>query len=361
MGKEIISEKEGISIFIFFLTGATLVFPTGAAAGKDLWIAILISILFSLIISLVYIKILVSYPGKDLFEILELLFGKIIGKMISLLYVWFAFHLASLTFYDFYSFIKTVTFPETQIYLAVIFPIIIVIWGVKIGIEGIGRFSNITIIPVFLFMFLSLSLLIPKMNFDRFLPLLEHGFKPVIKGTFMVFTFPLAESVVLLGVLNNFKEKKSIPKVYIFGTLIAGSILLLSKITDIAVLGFNTFSEYYFPLYATVSRIQLGDFIQRIEIIAGIIFIFGALIKASMCMLIVCKGLTRILSFDDYRFLVTPMVLLCVAFAFIVNPTIFFIVAFDNLAWRYYAFPFQVIIPVLILIFIYFKKKTISP
>lgn len=361
MEKEIISEKEGISISLFFLTGAILVIPASAAAGKDLWIAIIISTLLGILISLVYIKILSSFPGKNLFDISEILFGKAMGKAVSLLYVWFAFHITSLIFIDFFYFIKTVTFPEANPYLTVLFPAIICIWGVKLGIEGIGRFSNLTIIPVFILLALALCLMTPKMKFDHFLPVLENGFKPIYKGSFMTFSFPFADAVLFMGVFNCFKEKKSISKVYFTGIILAGITLLIVKVSSVAVLGSNNFAQYYYPLYATVSRIEIGDFIKRIEIIVGIMFVFGALVKAFVCMLVACKGLSSILSFDDYRFLVTPMVLLNVVFAFISNKSIIQLSTFDNLAYRYYAFPFHVIIPIIILIFTLIRGKKIIP
>lgn len=356
MAKEIISEKEGISITFFFI-GVSSIFPIGDSAGKDIWIAILLGITFGLLISLVYSKILSSFPGRNLFDILEFLFGKVVGKTISLLYVWFAFHLTLNCFTDFFYFIKTVTFPEIQPLITMIFPIILCIWGVKLGIEGIGRISNLALTPVILLIILLVFLVTPKMKIDHLLPVLENGFQPIFKGAFMVFSFTFAQSVVFMGFFDCFKDTKTITKVYLKGICLGGIALLIIKISDVAVLGIYTFSQYYYPTYASVSRVQMGDFIHGIEIVVGVTFVFSALIKACVSMLTVCKGLSSILSFDDYRFLATPMVLLNAASVFIINKNIMQYTAFNSHALRYYAFPFLVLFPIIILVFTLIKKK----
>lgn len=357
MGKEYISEREGISILIFFLGGPSLILSTGAEAGKDLWISIIFATFLGLLMSLVYIKILSSFPGKNLFEISEILFGRFLGKTVSLLYAWFAFHIASLIFSNFTFFIVTVSLPETQPLLIVIFQAILCILGLKLGIEGIGRFSNLVLIPVLLFVALAILLMIPQFDLDNFLPVLENGFQPIFKGTFSFFAFPFAETVILMGLFNCIKGNKSVSRVYMISIILGGIILLLTQIAEVAIMGIDSYTRHYFPAYTAVSSISIGDFIDRIEIIVGLLFSVAGLVKVSVCMLVACKGISKVFSFTDYRFLVTPMVILNIAFMFISNKDIMQATSWTKNAWRYYAFPFQVIIPVIMLIFITFKKK----
>jgi spore germination protein KB len=357
MGREIISEKEGIAISLLFIMNGTLILPSGAEAQKDIWIGIILATALGALISLVYIKILSSYPGKNLFDISEILFGRFIGKIISLLYVWFAFHLASLVFADFVHFIITVSLPEMRGLTIIIFPVILCLWGLKIGIEGIGRFSALLLTPLVLFIFIAYYLMIPKMSLDHFLPIFENGFLPIFNGAFSLFAFPFAETVIFMGIFNCFRENKSISRVYLISIILAGIIVLLAKASEVAVLGIDIFTQHYFPAYAAISRISVGHFIQRIEIVVGLVFAIGGLVKISVCMLFACKGISRILSFKDYRFLVTPMVMLNVAFTFITSDSIIQLTSFTLLAWRYYAFPFQVIIPSIMLILTLLKKN----
>lgn len=357
MRKEIISEKEGIALALLFIINGSLILPTGTAARKDIWISVVFAIILSILATMIYSKILCMFPGKNFFDISEILFGKFIGKIVILLYIWFAFHLASLVFADYVHFISTVSFPGMQGYIIVLFPAILCIWGLKIGIEGLGRFSTMVLTPLIVLIIIVIYLMIPKMNLDNFLPIFENGMPPILHGTFSLFSFPFAETIVFLGIFDCFKESKSISRVYFISITLGGILILLFKSAEIAVLGIDSYTQYYFPAYTAVSVISIAHFIQRIEIIIGLVFSVGGLIKISVCMLTVCKGVQKIFSFDDYRFLVTPLTILNVAFAFITSSSITLLASFTAFAWRYYAFPFQVMLPLIMLALSLLKKN----
>ena len=86
MNKEVISDKQGICLVILFIAGETLAMQTAPAAGSDLWLAILLAIVTSIPLLLVYSRILSLFHGKGLFDILECLFGRILGKFLSLIF-----------------------------------------------------------------------------------------------------------------------------------------------------------------------------------------------------------------------------------------------------------------------------------
>jgi len=98
MKNEAISERQGIILIILFILGNSLLIGAGGQAKQDAWIAIIISILWSIILLLMFSRILSLYPGKDLFDILQIVMGKIIGKIVSILMIWFAFHFGTLQY-----------------------------------------------------------------------------------------------------------------------------------------------------------------------------------------------------------------------------------------------------------------------
>jgi len=76
MGKEVISERQGIVLIIIFLLGSTVLIGTAGEAKQDSWIALIIGMVASSVILLMYSKILSHYPGKDLFDILTFTIGQ---------------------------------------------------------------------------------------------------------------------------------------------------------------------------------------------------------------------------------------------------------------------------------------------
>ena len=139
MNKEILSDKQGISVISLFITGSSIVLTIAGESKQDLWIAIILSIIATIPLLLVYYKILVHFPKKDLYDILEVVFGKAIGKGISILFIWFSFFLGGLVLRVFGDFISVTSLRNTPKIISMLLIGILCIWAVKEGIEIIGR------------------------------------------------------------------------------------------------------------------------------------------------------------------------------------------------------------------------------
>ncbi|WZL72584.1 endospore germination permease [Clostridiaceae bacterium 35-E11] len=350
MPKEVISDKQGIALLTLFILGSSIVLGRGVEAQKDAWLAELIGIGFALLMVLIYARLLATFPRKDLFDIVEIVFGKIVGKMIGMLYIWFALHLGALVLRNFGEFIMNVALYKTPLAILILIIGFLCFWVVREGIEILGRWAEFFIGIVIFLTFLAIFLLIPKMHINYIQPILYHGMKPVMKGAFSVFAFPLAETILFTMCFSALKWQYSAYKVYIVGIFIGGLILMISTITTILVLGTEISATAYFPDYNVVRMIDMGDFLTRLEIIAAIVFMISGFIKASICLFTVSKGIAKVFGYTDYRFVVMPMALLMMNLSYLIYDNIVEMQKWAFEVWRYYAFPFQVILPVLMLV-----------
>jgi len=121
MKNEAISERQAIILIILFILGNSLLVGSGNPAKQDAWIAIIIAISWSIMLLLMFSRILSLYPGKDLFDILQIVMGKFIGKIISILMIWFAFHTGSLILNIVSSFTNILVFSNTPVGVPMIF------------------------------------------------------------------------------------------------------------------------------------------------------------------------------------------------------------------------------------------------
>lgn len=349
MRREQITNKEAICLLIIFYMGSSFILGIGGAAKNDAWLSGLLGILSALPIIMVYARLLELFPEKGLFDILDLTFGKILGKAVSLLYIWYSFHLGALVIRNFGEFIGTAALPETPIFVPMICLGITSIAVVRSGIEVMGRISAY-IMPVLFFILFVVQLLgIPQWNLHHIKPILANGWHPIIKGSFSTFAFPFAESVVLMGVLFSLKTSKSSCKVYVISTLIAGFLILIITIRNILILG-GILPKLYFPSHIAVSRISVGEFLQRIEISVAIVLVFGVFIKSSICLLVSSLGIAKLFKLEDYRSILIQLGLIMVYFAYIIYGNIFEMRFWAFEIYPYYALPFQVIIPLLMLL-----------
>ncbi|MBU3153928.1 GerAB/ArcD/ProY family transporter [Clostridium estertheticum] len=113
MKNEAISERQATILIILFIIGTSFLNGSGIQAKQDAWISIIIAISWSIILLLMFSRILSLYPGNDLFDILQIIMGKWIGKIISILMILFAFHDGALILRSMSEFTNILIFNDT--------------------------------------------------------------------------------------------------------------------------------------------------------------------------------------------------------------------------------------------------------
>jgi spore germination protein KB len=356
MQKEQITDKEGICLLSVFVIGSSLILGIAGIAEYDAWIAGIVGILMVIPMLFVFSRILSLFQGKDLFDILDITLGKVMGKIVAAIYIWYSFHLGALVLRNFGEFTSIVAMPETPMLVSLFCLGLVCIIGVRLGIEVLGR-TTTYFFPILLFILVVIQLLaMPQLNFDYIKPILGNGLLSVLQPGFLTFSFPFAETVIFLGVFSSLKTKKSPLKVYFWGILIPGIILIITTVRNITILG-NMRDSFYFPSYAAVSRIRIGDFIQRVEVSVSTVFIFGVFIKCSICLLVACKGIGKMFNLKDYRSIVIQTGLLMIYFSYIVYDNSMDMNYWAFKVYPYYAFPMEVIIPIIIWILAEIKTR----
>ncbi|WP_165000270.1 GerAB/ArcD/ProY family transporter [Anaerophilus nitritogenes] len=357
MHKENISTKQGVSLIILFIIGSSSIFTQGLEAGGDLWLAFIIGIGMVIPIIIIYARLHCLFPNKNLFDIIEICFGKIIGKVMIVLYTWFVYFMMSDIVVNYSQFIHVVSFPETpQIIIQIVF-VFLCAWGLKEGMEVMGRCSEVFLyIPILLLVFIVL-LSIPNMDINHIAPVLSKGMKPVFEGAFSVMTFPFIQMIVFTMVFEDLNTNKSIYKIYLGGVLIGGIYLLLLSMTNILVLGVESATGIYYPSHETASRIKIGDILQRMEAIVSIVFLLGGFIKISILLLCTCKGISKIFKIKEYHLIILPVALLQINLAYFQYDSVMYYFEFNRDIWPYYHFPFQIIFPIIIWIVAEIKQK----
>lgn len=356
MYKEQITDKEAICLLIFFLMGSTLIIGIGGEAKNDAWISGIISIIMSIPIIYIYSRILSLFPGRDLFDILIAAFGNTLGKIAGALYVWYAFHLGAIVFRNVGEFLNIVAIPETPMLFTLLYVGLVCIFAAKSGIEVMARVGAYTLPIILAILAIVLVLVIPLFRFNYLKPILGEGIGPVLKGGFSGFSFPFAESVLFTGVFYALKTKKAPYKAYFSGIIITGAIIVILTLRNVLVLG-DLLGSLYFPSYTAVSMISVSDFVERIEVTVAIVFVTSTLVKAAVCLFVSCKGIAKIFNLSDYRSVVLQVGLLMIYFSCILYDNIMEMKYWAFKVYPYYAFPFQVIIPIILLIFAEIRSK----
>lgn len=356
MKKEVVSQKQGISLIAMFIIGSSVLEVSGLEAEKDFWLAIILAISMALPLVLIYARILSIFKGNNLFDIIEICFGKIIGKGIIVIFTLFIFEEGAQLLRNVGQFIIVSSLTNTDLIVVMIFIMILSVWVVRLGIEVLARWGELFIILLSSFIVISVLLLSSEMNVNNIVPMLDNGIKPVLSGAYEVLIFPFAQTFTFTMILSNFHQEKAYYKVYVLGVLIGGIMLFTISVNGLLVLGIDEASNAYYASYEAFKRLSIAGFLQSMEIVVATIFILGGFVKASIYLLATSIGVAKTFNFPDYRFIVVPVAVAMLNLAYYEFDNIIHFFRFAEV-WYFYVLPFLVVLPIIIWIVAEVRKR----
>nr|WP_319487673.1 endospore germination permease [uncultured Caproiciproducens sp.] len=347
MNSKYISTRQAICIIVVYICGSSVVLGGSSTAEQDTWISLLLSQIIAIPMVLIYARIIKLFPEKNIYEVIEILFGKIAGKIVTVLISWYAIHLAALVLRNFSEFIETTSMPDTPQLPLMIIMILVTVYMAKSGVEILGKWSLVSLFIIVSVVFLTVILLLNQIKIDNLLPVMNHSTKVILAGSYDLFTFPFAETVLFLTVADFIKKEDSPSKIYVWGEVLGAVILLVVSLRNIASLGTALMKAEYFPSYTAARIINVSDFLARIEGSISTNFILGGITKITVCILAASKGLSSLFNIQDYKKLVFPSSLCVLALCSILYSNTIEMMNFLKI-YAIYVIPFQIIIPVVI-------------
>lgn len=339
-------------LIIGFIFGSSAILNPSVGAGQDAWLAYLLGLSGGLLLMGIYVLIARLNPEKTLIEILRTSFGKYIGSIIAVFYIWYFIHLAVLVLRNFSEYMSISVYAETPIIFIIISYALVIAYLVKSGLEVMGRLGEIMVplLPLMVF-FLFLSL-IPVYDISNFSPFLGQGIKPVLKTAFSIVTFPFGETVLFLMIFPYLNKKENIFKTAYLSILIAGLILINITVRDLMVLGPDMLFRTVFPPAISTKLIPFGN----LDPLIAVNLLIGGGAKISICLYAAVTGITQLLNLKNYKLFVLPALTIIVTLSIWIYDNVLQMIYWAADIYPYYAIPFQVIIPVIILVISLIRK-----
>lgn len=190
-------------------------------------------------------------------------------------------------------------------------------------------------------------MLLPDIELENVLPVLENGVKPILNSTFGLLTFPFTESITLLFLLPEIKMT-NVRKAYLFGVLISGTILTILTTLSILVLSPEITINSIFPSYDLAQKIDIGGYHTRIEAIIGINWIISIFFATAVCFYVTVKGMAQLMNVKRYQMLTIPISMLAIVFIDISVPNPAYYINFTSKTWPFYSLSFGFLFPFLL-------------
>ncbi|WP_187296200.1 GerAB/ArcD/ProY family transporter [Tepidibacter mesophilus] len=360
MNKDVLSEKQGIFIIILFLIATSTNIITGSSGKNDLWMVIILGFLATLPIAMICARLCDLFPGKDLYDISLICYGKTFGKFMIFIYIIYCIHVELYVILDYAFFVNIVAASDTPKIVSVIILMLLGNWIIRYKNEILANWSKFFFIFFIFYIFLGIAFMIPDMNVQNLFPVLYNGVGPIIKATFGVVSFPFAQIIVFTIYCSGFEKNASAWKIYIISLAVGALLILMNSVAGLMVLGADGINSTYFSSYDAFARINIGNFIQRFESLSAIIYTLGVFMKSSIYLLCITKGIGKLFDFEEYNFITTLSCLIIINMSNILHKNVE-----DNFHWifnifPYYSFLFQGILPIFIWVSaeIYMKLKS---
>lgn len=349
-----------ILVFLFTIGSSILIIPTSQAyfAKQDGWIATMIGTGIGLLLVWLYVAIGNLCPGASLIQLNEKVFGKWIGKFVSLLLLSTVF-LAGPTVALYYvgEFMTTQIMPTTPLSSINFLFAIIVIIGVRLGLEVVARSAELLLPWFFLFFFTLVLFVLPKVEIENIQPVLEEGVRPLGAAVLFFLSIAILPSVVLLMIFpSSVHEPMQASGAFYKGYLVAAIVLASIIVLCILVLGADLTARTMYPSYILAKKIYVGHFLQRIEAIMAFMWFISLYFRVALYLYVTALGLAQIFNLNDYRTLVLPLGLLLVTLSLIVYPNAIYGINWDIHTRIPYTISIGLIYPLILLIVAWVRR-----
>ncbi|USK70926.1 GerAB/ArcD/ProY family transporter [Peribacillus asahii] len=361
---KISSRQFGILVILFSIGTTILTIPTTiiGTAQQDAWISAILGIGLGLLLVALITTLASRYPNMTLVEINEKLLGRWLGKTVSLAFVFFSFISASGLLFQVGTFLTTQIMPETPIEVINFIFMCVVIMGIRLGLETLARSAEIFFaffITLFIILVVSIA---PQIDFQNIQPVFEVRMKPIIWSSLIFVSIFCLPSVVLLMVFPvSVNQPKQAKQVFYSGIIIGGLLLTIIIILCILVLGVDASSRHMYPSYVLVRKINVGNFLQRIEALMAIMWIITIYFKMIFYFYAAIIGLAQTLNVKDYRPLALPLGMIMVVMSLTLHPDSLDYNQYNRGVFMVHASTYGLFLPLLLLGISLLRKKRKPP
>jgi len=285
-------------------------------ARQDSWLVVVASFVCALPFLLTYAMMAKKLPGKNLMEIYEAVFGPVIGKFVSLLYLGYFFILLSFNILDLSDFYVGSVMQETPKAPLIVIALAVAGYGVCKGVKTIAKAGFLSAFLSAVVILATSALLVKDMDFTNFLPILEAPKKTLAQGIHIFTALPFCEVFVLTMVMPSVDQSDKLGRNTVAGAFVGMLLLLIVAVRNTAVLGPMT-ALYTSNSYMAVRVIDIGEFLTRVELFVAISIIGAVFTKVMVLFYAMMAGMKSVFGLESAKAMIVPVIGLVTVMALI--------------------------------------------
>lgn len=351
-----ISERALMFSVFCFMQGTVLraAFIIGITKN-DSWAMAFTGLVVTLLLVAIYAALLHRFEEKNLFEINELIFGPVLGKVFSILYLFFFLSLAALNTHDLGDFVVGYMMPGTPLAVVVLLFLLVCVYAVRKGIENLVRLSTVLCIIAMGAVAINVILILKDIQIGFLKPFFQLQLEKYVQGTVTVTAVPMGEILAFTMITPMLGKNRKSGKMMASGLTLSAVFMVIILLRDVMTLG-PLVAIFKLPSFESVRYISIAGVLTRMESLYAVVLISLFLFKVGILMYASVLGLAQLLNFKSY----SPLTLVCGALIFF-YALIVFKSAMENVDWGattapFFSLTFEFLLPTISLVVASLKK-----
>ncbi|MCA1029511.1 spore germination protein [Bacillus timonensis] len=218
-------------------------------ADNNSWVSVLVMGSLAYLMGYIFYYLGVRYPLNNFSQILEKVFGTLIGKMIQIGIAIYTISSIGLGLRNVSDGIKMYLLDSTPRFWIMLLMIVAFVYALKNGVKTISTLADMFVPFVLLFLFLLIIASIKAADPGNLLPVFHGGFMPIFQGSVKMID-PFLTVGIIGYVLPNFIEPKKTKKWIFFA--ISVSIICYLGIVTMCIMVFGS-EELHYLIYPTLT------------------------------------------------------------------------------------------------------------
>lgn len=331
-------------------------------ANQDMWIAEILSGIYTIIICAPILYLSNKFPDMTPVEYAEKILGRFLGKIAGMVFILFLAFIGLLDLLIMAEFLGSTIMPETPVYATMFFMLAVCIYTIFKGIEVMGRVAEMFVPFIILTIILFILLSIKDMDFKVFLPILADSSFLELNFAALNTASRFYDILILCMVVPNLKNKGDLNRIFFLSVIIITLLFLVITVSVYAVLGIKQAEYANYPFFTFTRQIDLFDFIQRIESINIIAWVVGIFMKFCVYVYFATTGMASIFKVKSNKYFIVPILAIFFVIA-LFSKLSKSVVTSNILSYKvlpYIAFAVEFIIPLILLAIYFFRRKSLT-
>ncbi len=122
-------------------------------------------------------------------------------------------------------------------------------------------------------------------------------------------------------------------------------MLTIISLLTILVIGADMTESQIYPSYVLAKKINVGNFLTRIEVMMAIIWFLTIFFKLTVFLYATALSLAQTLKLKEYRFLTLPLGMILVVFTLVLSPNLIYLKTFNKEILIHYSLTYGLFFP----------------